>query len=86
MTGVQTCALPICPAQPRAFKTKGNAQDAHEAIRPSNVTLVPEDIKRDLTTEQFKLYRLIWSRFVACQMANAVYDSLSIDAVNSGYI
>ncbi|MCI9309749.1 MAG: type I DNA topoisomerase [Lawsonibacter sp.] len=75
-----------CPAQPRAFKTKGNAQDAHEAIRPSNVTLVPEDIKRDLTTEQFKLYRLIWSRFVACQMANAVYDSLSIDAVNSGYI
>ncbi|MEH2937267.1 type I DNA topoisomerase [Oscillospiraceae bacterium 44-5] len=75
-----------CPAQPRKFKTKGNAQDAHEAIRPSDVTLVPEDIKKDLTAEQFKLYKLIWSRFLACQMANAVYDSLSIDAANSGYI
>ena len=75
-----------CPAQPRKFKTKGSAQDAHEAIRPSDVTLVPEDIKKDLTTEQFKLYKLIWSRFLACQMANAVYDSLSIDAANSGYI
>ena len=75
-----------CPAQPRKFKTKGSAQDAHEAIRPSDVTLVPEDIKKDLTTEQFKLYKLIWSRFLACQMANAVYDSLSIDVANSGYI
>ena len=75
-----------CPAQPRKFKTKGSAQDAHEAIRPSDVTLVPEDIKKDLTAEQFKLYKLIWSRFLACQMANAVYDSLSIDVSNSGYI
>ena len=48
-----------CPAQPRHYKTKGSAQDAHEAIRPSDVTLVPEDIKKDLTAEQFKLYRLI---------------------------
>ena len=75
-----------CPAQPRHYKTRGNAQDAHEAIRPSDVTLVPEDIKKDLTAEQFRLYKLIWSRFLACQMANAVYDSLSIDAANSGYI
>ncbi len=75
-----------CPAQPRKFKTKGSAQDAHEAIRPSDVTLVPEDIKKDLTAEQFKLYKLIWSRFLACQMANALYDSLSIDVANSGYI
>ncbi len=75
-----------CPAQPRKFKTKGSAQDAHEAIRPSDVTLAPEDIKKDLTAEQFKLYKLIWSRFLACQMANAVYDSLSIDVANSGYI
>ena len=72
-----------CPAQPKHYKTKGSAQDAHEAIRPSDVTLVPEDIKKDLTAEQFKLYKLIWSRFLACQMANAVYDSLSIDAANS---
>ena len=83
---VQRYGAPYCPAQPRKFKTKGNAQDAHEAIRPSDVTLAPEEIKKDLTAEQFKLYRLIWSRFLACQMASAVYDSLSIDAANSGYI
>ena len=75
-----------CPPHGRQYKTKGNAQDAHEAIRPSDVSLVPEDIKKDLTGEQFKLYKLIWSRFLACQMANALYDSLSIDAENSGYI
>ena len=74
------------PAQARHFKTRGNAQDAHEAIRPSDVTLVPEDIKKDLTAEQFKLYKLIWSRFLACQMSAAVYDSLSIDVDNSGYV
>ncbi len=75
-----------CPPKSRHFKTKGNAQDAHEAIRPSDVTLVPDDIKKDLTSEQYKLYKLIWSRFLACQMANAIYDSLSIDVENSGYI
>ena len=74
------------PAQTRRFKAKGNAQDAHEAIRPSDVTLVPDEIKKDLTSEQYKLYKLIWSRFLSCQMANAVYDSLSIDVENSGYI
>ena len=73
------------PAQPRRYKTKGNAQDAHEAIRPSDVTLVPEDIKKDLTTEQFRLYKLIWSRFLACQMASAIYDSVSIEAQSAGY-
>ncbi|MCI8869563.1 MAG: type I DNA topoisomerase [Lawsonibacter sp.] len=75
-----------CPAQPRRYKSRGNAQDAHEAIRPSDVALVPEDIRKDLTAEQYKLYKLIWSRFLACQMAGAVYDSLSIDAVSAGYI
>ena len=74
------------PPQTRRFKTKGSAQDAHEAIRPSDVTLVPEDIKKDLTTEQFRLYKLIWSRFLACQMANAIYDSVSIDCTSAGYI
>ncbi|HHU05209.1 MAG TPA: type I DNA topoisomerase [Clostridiales bacterium] len=74
-----------CPPQPRKFKTKGNAQDAHEAIRPSNVNLTPDSIRKDLTTEQYKLYRLIWSRFLASQMANAIYDSVSIDAVSAGY-
>ena len=73
------------PPKARHYKTKGNAQDAHEAIRPSDVNLVPEDIKKDLTAEQFRLYKLIWSRFLACQMASAVYDSVSIEAQSAGY-
>ena len=67
------------PGSARTFRTKAGAQDAHEAIRPSDVTLTPEQIKNDLTAEQYRLYRLIWSRFVACQMANAVYDSVSVE-------
>jgi DNA topoisomerase-1 len=67
------------PAQPHRYKTKANAQDGHEAIRPSNVNWTPEMVKKDLTGEQYRLYRLIWSRFVACQMANAVYDSLAVE-------
>ncbi len=65
----------------RQFKTKGGAQDAHEAIRPSNVHLDPETIAGDLTRDQYRLYKLIWSRFVACQMANALYDAIAIEAV-----
>lgn len=63
----------------RQYKAKAGAQDAHEAIRPSNVTLTPEQVKGDLTGEQYRLYRLIWSRFLASQMANAVYDSVSVE-------
>ena len=73
------------PAATRRFKTKEGAQDAHEAIRPSNVGLTPEQIKRDLTGEQYRLYRLIWSRFLACQMANAVYDSVSVEITANGH-
>ena len=67
------------PAKVRQYKTKAGAQDAHEAIRPSNVNLTPEDIRGDLTPEQYRLYRLIWSRFLASQMENAVYDSVSTE-------
>ena len=74
------------PEKTRRFKTKSGAQDAHEAIRPSDVTLVPEDIRKDLTGEQYRLYKLIWSRFLACQMASAVYDSVSIDVESAGYL
>ncbi|MEA4932828.1 MAG: type I DNA topoisomerase [Lawsonibacter sp.] len=74
------------PAQTRHFKSKSTAQDAHEAIRPSDVNLVPDEIKKDLTSEQYRLSKLIWSRFLSCQMANAVYDSLSIEVENSGYM
>lgn len=64
----------------RQFKTKNAAQDAHEAIRPSNVRLDPETIAGDLTKDQYRLYKLIWSRFVACQMSNALYDAIAIEA------
>ena len=73
------------PGKARVYKTKSGAQDAHEAIRPSNVNLTPEDIKKSLTAEQYKLYKLIWSRFLACQMASAVYDSVSIEVTSAGY-
>ena len=64
---------------PNRYKAKATAQDAHEAIRPSNVNWTPEQVKKDLTGEQYRLYRLIWSRFVACQMSNAVYDSVAVE-------
>ena len=74
------------PDAPRHYKAKAGAQDAHEAIRPSNVALTPESIKKDLTAEQFRLYKLIWSRFLACQMANAIYDSVNIEVTSAGYV
>ena len=73
------------PEKTRRFKSKGSAQDAHEAIRPSDVNLTPEDLKRSLTADQYRLYKLIWSRFLACQMAGAVYDSVTIETESAGY-
>ncbi len=68
------------------FKTKGNAQDAHEAIRPTHVELDPERIRGSLTSDQYRLYKLIWSRFLASQMASAVFDAVSIDTECRGHI
>ena len=68
------------------FKTKSSSQDAHEAIRPTHVELDPERIEKSLTKEQYKLYKLIWSRFLASQMANAVYDTVAIDTQCAGHI
>ena len=73
------------PSQPRRFKTKAGAQDAHEAIRPTDIRLTPEVVRKDLTQEQYRLYRLIWGRFTACQMANAIYDNVSVDVASAGY-
>ncbi len=73
-----------CPPKPRVYKTKAGAQDAHEAIRPTDVTLTPELVKKDLTQEQYRLYRIIWGRFTACQMANAVYDNISVEVESGG--
>ena len=73
------------PEAPRQFKAKAGAQDAREAIRPSNVALTPENVRKSLTQEQYRLYKLIWSRFLACQMASAVYDSVNIEVISAGY-
>ena len=67
------------PAQPNAFKSKKDAQDAHEAIRPTNPELHPDQIKRFLSDEQYKLYKLIWQRFVASQMVPAVFDQTTVE-------
>ena len=74
------------PEKPNHYKSRGNAQDAHEAIRPSNVFLTPDKIKRNLSSEQFRLYRIIWSRFVASQMSAAIYDSVTVDCISGGFI
>ncbi|MBQ3940080.1 MAG: type I DNA topoisomerase, partial [Oscillospiraceae bacterium] len=67
------------PATPRTFKTKKNAQDAHEAIRPTMPSLTPDQVKNSLTADQYKLYKLIWERFIASQMANCQLDTVSAD-------
>ena len=63
------------PEKPRYFKTRQGAQDGHEAIRPSDVTLTPDAVKASLTSEQYKIYNLIWCRFVASLMANCIQDT-----------
>ena len=73
------------PASRRVYKSKANAQDAHEAIRPSNLKFDPESIKKYLTTDQYKLYKLIWSRFIASQMASAEIDTVSAELEAAGY-
>ncbi len=68
------------------YKNKNTAQDGHEAIRPTHVELEPERVRGSLTQEQYRLYKLIWSRFLATQMANAEYDTVSIDTECAGHI
>ena len=73
------------PKNPNIYKTKSaQAQEAHEAIRPSSTLRTPEKVKDFLTPEQFKLYQLIWRRFVASQMAPALYETLSIEVLGEG--
>ncbi|MBR3268914.1 MAG: type I DNA topoisomerase [Oscillospiraceae bacterium] len=67
------------PAAPRSFKTKKGAQDAHEAIRPTMPNLTPDRVKNSLTQDQYKLYKLIWERFIASQMANSQLDTVSAE-------
>ncbi|WP_195999659.1 type I DNA topoisomerase [Clostridium sp. 1001271B_151109_B4] len=73
------------PEKLRVYKGKKNIQDAHEAIRPSHIEITPEIAKANLTPEQFKLYSLIWKRFIASQMASCALNTNSIDIVNGKY-
>ena len=74
------------PKSPRIYKTKANIQDAHEAIRPTNINLTPDAVKASLTSDQYKLYKLIWERFVASLMANCVQDTVNIDISAGDYL
>jgi len=74
------------PSSPRYFKSKSGAQDAHEAIRPTSVDLTPESIKASLTTEQYKLYKLIWERFIASLMSVCVQDTVVVSIVAGDYM
>ena len=75
------------PQKPRFYKTKSKgAQEAHEAIRPTSVKRTPQMMKQYLTADEYKLYNAIWNRFVASQMADAVYDTVSIDIQANNYV
>ena len=75
----------VCPYK-RQYKNKNSSQDAHEAIRPSHFDLSPESVKASLTNDQYKLYKLIWERFLASQMADAKLDVVTLDAEVNGEI
>lgn len=74
------------PKTPNFYKTKGNAQDAHEAIRPISLERTPDMVKEYLSPENYKLYKLIYNKFLASQMTDATYDSVSVEIDNSDYI
>ncbi len=74
------------PEVPRIYRSNTNSQDAHEAIRPSNVNITPKLIRKHITSEQYKIYKLIWERFIASQMQAAVLDTVTVEVENSGYV
>ena len=74
-----------CSATPRSYKARAGAQDAHEAIRPANVALDPQKVHKYLTVDQYRLYKLIWERFVASQMESALLNTQSLELESAGY-
>jgi DNA topoisomerase I len=72
------------PKEPNVFKSKKNSQDAHEAVRPTSLDYPPDAVKKHLKDEQFKLYKLIWDRFIASQMRDAIFDQTSVDVEAKG--
>lgn len=75
-----------CPKKPHVFKSRASAQDAHEAIRPTDINLTPDSIKSSLSNDQYRLYKMIWSRFLASRMASAVYDTVSVEIAAGDYM
>ena len=73
------------PPKPRVFKSKSDSQDAHEAIRPTSLSRSPKQVRSYLTDDQYKLYKLIYERFLACQMSDAVYATRSAELVSTGH-
>src|ERR671913_659102 len=78
--------LEYVPEKPNVFKTKSDAQDAHEAIRPTSMEYDPEKVRPFLTPEQYSIYRLIWNRFVASQMPPATFDETTVDVTADNYL
>ncbi len=74
------------PEKPRFYKSRAGAQDAHEAIRPSRIDIEPAKIRKYLTNDQFKLYKLIWERFIASQMESALLSTVSAECTSAGYV
>ena len=74
------------PERPNVFKSKDNIQDAHEAIRPSDPSITPASLRGKITNDQYKLYKLIWDRFIASQMAPALLDTVTADIISGGYL
>ena len=74
------------PKTPRYFKLKAGAQDAHEAIRPTDIFITPESVRNQLSSEQYKLYKLIWERFIASLMSNCVQDTVAADITAADYL
>ena len=73
------------PSKPNFYKTKSNAQDAHEAIRPTYASITPQELKSSLPADMYKLYKLIWERFIACQMKPALYETITADIKAGSY-
>lgn len=80
---VENYGADYLPDEPRVYHGKGKIQDAHEAIRPTNIARRPADLKQYLTPQQYKLYKLVWERFLASQMASAIIDTTTVD-INAG--
>ena len=74
------------PSAPRFYKTRGNAQDGHEAIRPSMPSVTPESVKSSLTTDQYKIYKLVWERFIASLMASCIQETMKVEIDANGYV